>query len=420
MPGFAVRKASRLAGLMALMLAAAGCDVSEEQDRSGGPAHDGDAEMEAPRGPNGGRLLVDGDFSVELAIFESGVPPEYRAWVRRGGAPVNLRDVELTVTLARLGGVRDRIAFNPQDDFLRGDGVIYEPHSFVVTVEVRHDNMAHRWQYDSIEGRTRILPELAEAFGLETEQAGPATIGESITVYGKVAPDAERVRRIFARYAGRLESVEVSVGDRVRRGQALATVESDESLARYTITAPIDGVITERHAHPGEQTGDRTIFTLLDTSRVWVEFAVFPRDLSRVQPGAPVRVRTYDGNAEMAGEIGYIGALAGPDQSVVARVTLENPDGALIPGMYVTGRIQVAEYEVSLAVRRSGLQSFRDFTVVYAQFGDQYEVRMLDLGRQNAEWVEVLGGLAPGTPYVTANSYLVKADIEKSGATHDH
>lgn len=415
-----MRKASRLAALMTLILLAAGCDVSEEHDRSGGPAHDGDGEMEAPRGPNGGRLLVDGDFSVELALVESGVAPEYRAWARRGGASVNLRDVELTVTLARLGGVRDRIAFKPQEDFLRGDAVIYEPHSFTVTVEARHASRAHRWQYESIEGRTRILPELAEAFGLETEQAGPATIGESITVYGRVAPDAERVRRIFARYAGRLEAVEVSVGDRVSRGQTLATVESDESLALYTITAPIDGVITERHAHPGEQTGDRMLFTLLDTSRVWVEFAVFPRDLSRVQPGAPVRIRTYDGNAEMAGEIGYIDALAGPDQSVVARVTLENPHGALVPGMYVTGEIQVAEHEVSLAVRRSGLQSFRDFTVVYAQFGDQYEVRMLDLGRQNAEWVEVLGGLAPGTLYVTANSYLVKADIEKSGATHDH
>ena len=45
---------------------------------------------------------------------------------------------------------------------------------------------------------------------------------------------------------------------------------------------------------------------------------------------------------------------------------------------------------------------------------------MLDLGRQDDEWVEVLGGLAPGTRYVTTNSYVLKADVEKSGASHDH
>ena len=73
-----------------------------------------------------------------------------------------------------------------------------------------------------------------------------------------------------------------------------------------------------------------------------------------------------------------------------------------------------------LAVKRTGLQTFRDFTVVYAQIGNEYEVRMLELGRQDGEWVEVLGGIEQGTRYVSANSYLIKADIEKSGAAHDH
>lgn len=409
-------------GLLAVTLAIAGCDVSEEhEDQHGGhDAHGGAVGMEAPRGPNGGRLLVDGDFSIELSIYETGVPPEYRVWAMNKGDPVPPESVELNVTLTRLGGVRDEIAFLPQDDFLRADTVVYEPHSFVVTVDARHGNATHRWQYDNFEGRTRILPRLAEAFGLETELAGPATIRETITVYGRVAPDAERVRRIDARYAGTLESIEVSVGDRVGKGQTLATVESNESLARYTITAPIDGVIIERNAHPGEQTGDRTLFSLMDTRRVWVEFAVFPRDLPRVTQGAPVHIAVSDSEVRQSGEISYISALARPDQSVTARTTLDNPDGALVPGMYVTGRIQVAEHDVPLAVKRSGLQGFRDFTVVYAQIGDQYEVRMLELGRQDAERAEVLGGLAPGTRYVTTNSYLVKADIEKSGAAHDH
>jgi cobalt-zinc-cadmium efflux system membrane fusion protein len=75
---------------------------------------------------------------------------------------------------------------------------------------------------------------------------------------------------------------------------------------------------------------------------------------------------------------------------------------------------------VELAVRQSAIQRFRDFQVVFARFGETYEVRMLELGRQNSEWAEVLAGLKPGSEYVTGNRYLITADIEKSGASHDH
>ena len=88
--------------------------------------------------------------------------------------------------------------------------------------------------------------------------------------------------------------------------------------------------------------------------------------------------------------------------------------------MRVTAAVAVAERPVPLAVKTSALQPFRDFTVVFEQVGDEYEVRMLELGEQHGEWVEVLGGLTPGARYVTQNSYLIKADIEKSGASHDH
>ncbi len=71
-------------------------------------------------------------------------------------------------------------------------------------------------------------------------------------------------------------------------------------------------------------------------------------------------------------------------------------------------------------MERVGLQAFRDFTVVYAQVGDEYEVRMLELGHKAGDYVEVLGGLESGVRYVTENSYVIKADIEKSGAAHDH
>ena len=71
-------------------------------------------------------------------------------------------------------------------------------------------------------------------------------------------------------------------------------------------------------------------------------------------------------------------------------------------------------------MRTKALQPFRDFTVVYAKVGDTYEVRMLDLGRRTEEWTEVLGGIEPGATYVVDGAFLIRADIDKSGASHDH
>ncbi len=382
--------------------------------------HDEPAAVEAAKGAHGGRLLTDGDFVLELAIFETGVPPEFRVWTTLGGMPVRPSDVALQVTLSRLGGIKDEIDFAVQDDFLRGDTVIYEPHSFVVTIEAKHGGATHRWEYDNFEGRTQIGPEIAKAFGLETAISGPAEIDESITVYGRVVPDPEKVRVVSARFDGVIQSVSVSLGDRVRRGQPLAEVESNESLRSYKLTTPIDGVVTERTANAGEQTNGRQLFTIMDASTVWADLAVFPADRSRVKAGAHVTVRTADGGIARDGVVMHLSTLAEANQSVMARVALDNADGALVPGTHLTGEIKIAKHEVQLAVKRTGLQSFRDFTVVYALIGDEYEVRMLELGREDHEWAEVLGGLTAGTRYVTTNSYLIKADIEKSGASHDH
>ncbi len=378
------------------------------------------AEESEPRGPNNGRLLVNGDFALELAVYETGVPPEFRAWATDAGRPVAPGLVDLGVTLNRLGGAVDEHRFAAQGQFLRGDALVSEPHSFVVTVEAEYEGRRHRWEYDSFEGRTRIGAEMAAALGIGTMAAGSAVIEERVTLYGTIMPATELVREVSARFEGVLESVPVMLGERVSEGQTLAIVESNESLQSYEIAAPIAGVVTERIANAGEQTAGRRLFTIVDTSTVWADLAVFPGDRGRVRVGANVAVTPAAGGAGVVGTISYIDVLAASNQAVTARAVLDNSDGTLAPGTYVSAEVQVGEHVVALAVRRSALQSFRDFTVVYAKFGDEYEVRMLDLGRQAGDWAEVLGGLDPGTVYVTENSYLIKADIEKTGATHDH
>lgn len=403
--------------LLIALITVAACNSPE----SATPAHgSGEAAEEVVKGPHNGRMLVDGDFAIELAIFESGVPPEYHAWPTLGGKPAPLDQVNLTVELHRLGDKVDRFRFAPQGDYLRGDGVVKEPHSFVVKVDAAYRGQTHRWEYDSFEGRTTIAPEIARAAGIETQIAGGATLTETLTLYGRVVADPSRQREVSARYPGVIRAVNKRIGDAVKQGEALATVESNESLQTYVVAAPIGGIITARDANPGEQSGDRTLFTVMDPSSVWVELSVFPRDRARVRPGARVQVKAPDSEARAAGMIERVAVQALANQAVLARASLGNPRGELLPGSFVTAEVAVAERAAPLAVKASGLQSFRDFTVVFEQVGDVYEVRMLELGERRGEWVEVLGGLEPGARYVTQNSYLLKADVEKSGASHDH
>jgi len=404
---------SKLPALL-IGLALAACDATPSTTAERAP------EAEPERGPNGGRLLADGDFALELAIFEAGVPPEFHAWPSADGDAIAPRDVDLTVELARLGGAVDRIDFLPQGDYLRGTATVHEPHSFDVTVIARHAGREHRFEYASYEGRTTIAADVARDAGVGTAVAGPGAISDELVLYGAIAPDATRVRAVHARFAGVIRSVSRNVGDTVRSGDALATIESNESLQTYTVAAPIGGTVTVRHAAPGEQTDAEPLFEIADFSSVWVELDVFSRDRSRLRTGLPVLV-TADDETSASASIDYLAPVGDrASQRVTARVSLDNADALWTPGRFVEGRVTIGTTPVALAVPLSALQRFRDFDVVFAQVGDVYEVRMLTLGRRDARSVEVLDGLAAGTVYVTDNSYLIKADIEKAGASHDH
>jgi cobalt-zinc-cadmium efflux system membrane fusion protein len=105
---------------------------------------------------------------------------------------------------------------------------------------------------------------------------------------------------------------------------------------------------------------------------------------------------------------------------MLARVELPNPDGRWRPGFFVVGEIIVEEATVPLAVKASALQTFRDWDVVFIRDGNVFEIATLELGRRDNEWVEVVSGLSAGERYVSKNSFILKADVGKSGATHDH
>lgn len=401
---------------------------SPEDDAHGdghGHGHEGAEEEEVAKGPHGGRLLSSEDFDLEITIYERGLPPEFRVYAYHNKQALPVDQVRLDIEIKRTGNKVDHIQFAAQQDYLRGNATIYEPHSFEVSVKASYENKNYSWHYENFEGRTQIPVNIASEMAIQSEAVGPRIITDRRTFTGRVQTNPNRLSRIRPRFAGVVKAVRFELGDTVSAGDILAIVQSNESLQNYNIKAPIDGLIVKRDLQVGEATGasslDRPLYIIVDHSDVWVELDIFVRDLALIKKGQTVLVETLDAKEQVTATIDWVSPLAShASQSVRARATIPNKEGVFRPGQFIRGHVTIAEHEVALAVRQSAVQSFRDFQVVFARFDDVYEVRMLELGRRNHDWIEVLGGIEAGTQYVTENSYLIKADIEKSGASHDH
>jgi cobalt-zinc-cadmium efflux system membrane fusion protein len=395
---------------------------SEKKSGKDEHGHEEGAEEEVAKGPHGGRLLEDGEFSLEVTIFEDGVEPVFKFYPYQKKKPLDPKSVEVDVVLTRLGGKVDRFKLAPHDDHLMGDATVREPHSFDVAITAKHAGKVSNWKYASYEGRTTIAPEAAVTGGIQSEAAGPAILAERIDMSGRVEITPEGKSEVRAWYPGRVVSMNGELGQAVRKGQILARVESSESLQTYSIPAPISGVIMEKNANVGGVAYDSPLYVLADPTSLHAEFFVFPRDAEKIRVGQDVEVRTLGGEVKLLAKVESLLPNADPTtQTLMAHVHL--PPGASAnfhSGLGVEGSFIVGSEGVPLAVRTNAIQRFRDFQVVFAKIGNTYEVRMLKLGRQTPEWTEVLEGLDPGEVYVTQGAFLIRADIEKSGASHDH
>ena len=387
-----------------------------------GEGHGDESHAEAATGPHGGRLLLQDDFAIEVTIYENGVPPEFRLYAYRDGVAVKPADVTAQIELARLGGRREHIAVKPEADSLRGVGVVAEPHSFDVSVRAGAQGKNYQWQYESYEGRTTIAARAAAAAGIETTKAGPAVLHETVALHGRLAPVGDRLYRVAARYAGIVQSVAVQVGDRVDAGQVLATVENSDSLQRYAVKAPAAGLVLERRVNPGDAAGSsEPLLVIADLSRLWVELAAFPAELARIDRGQPLRLRDLYSEHSAEAVVDWIAAtVSAPGQAAQVRAVLDNGAGRWRAGQQVAAEVVVERVDAPLAVRADAIQQLGDNPVVFVRVGEIYEARPIETGRSDGAFVEVRSGLETGAEYVVRNSFVVKADVLKSGASHDH
>lgn len=266
-----------------------------------------------------------------------------------------------------------------------------------------------------------IAPDIARASGLDTETAGPGVIRDQHEVQGALIPVEGRHANVVARFPGPVVRVAAGVGERVARGATLAVVESNASLASYAVTSPLSGVVMARHVAAGDFAGSTPLFEIADLSTLWVDLHVFGADAGHLAAGQRVAVtRLADGKTVETAIDRILPSTATESQSTVARATLDNTDGGWRPGAAVSARVTVSEAEVAIALPIDALQTLDGRVVAFVRDGHTYAPRLLTLGRRDAARVEVLAGIAAGDTVVVAQSFLVKADLEKSAAGHAH
>ena len=412
---------NRNALALGLLLFAAGSLGCLRSDSA--PEGEGHADATSyERGPHRGRLLAAGDFALELTIFEDGVPPEFRAYFYRDRKPIDPAQVTLEVTLRRLAGRTDHIRFAPRGDYQLGDQTVYEPHSFDAEILAREGGHEHRFEFSTYENRVTLARDQLEAAGVALATVGPATIRERVVLNGRIAPNEEALTHVMPRFPGVVRSVHKRLGDAVARGDLLATIESNESLQAVDLRAQLAGTVIAKDVAPGEFVStDRELFQIADLGTVWVDLDVYRRDFARLRVGQAVRVDAGDGSPPVESTLAYLSPIgAASTQTLLARAVLPNPDRSWRPGLFVTAEVEVGASEVPVAVASEALQRIRDWDVVFLADGELFEAQPIEIGRRDGTHVEVTSGLAAGQRYVAANSFILKAEAGKSGATHDH
>jgi cobalt-zinc-cadmium efflux system membrane fusion protein len=260
------------------------------------------------------------------------------------------------------------------------------------------------------------------AAGIELVTAGPGTLHDSIFLNGIIQPNQEMLVQVTPRFPGVVREVGKRIGDRVAKGEVLAKVESNQSLTVYQLLAPLAGTIIDRQIALGEHIGEqKAAFVIADLSTVWIDFSVYRRDLNRVRVGDTVIIDVDDGGTKIEAKISYISPVGNSDtQSALARVAINNENLRLRPGLFVTGQLLLSAKPVNVAVKSNALQTVENRTVVFVRVGEKFEVREVEIGDRDPDHVEIVFGLLEGDIYAAKNSFIIKAEMAKGAATHEH
>lgn len=170
-----------------------GGHADSEQVDHGGKPHQEDAVP--ARGPHGGKLFVSNGYGLEASIFDHSAGPQFRIYTYQDGKALDPSASKVQVTLERLGRAAQTMRFAREEDYLRGDAVVGEPHSFKVGILAEHGGKTYRFGYEQVEARVTMSETQVAQNGVDIHTAGPARIKSVLKLNGEIALNADRTDR---------------------------------------------------------------------------------------------------------------------------------------------------------------------------------------------------------------------------------
>jgi membrane fusion protein, heavy metal efflux system len=261
-------------------------------------------------------------------------------------------------------------------------------------------------------------------FDIKLSTAGPGFLKTDVSLPGEVIIPPDNIAHIHPRFAGIVKKVYKHIGDKVNKGDVLAVLESNESLADYKIKSLIDGTVIEKHFSLGEVVeGTNHGFVVADLSHVWVILNLYQKDLPYVKIGQKVNISAGKDMPETVAKINYISPVVDEEtRTAAARVVINNTKGLWKPGLFVTGDISTSEKKVDVIVPKTALEMLDGKAVVFIKDEDGFEPQEVTIGESNHESVEILEGLKAGDVYVSKGGFTLKSELQKGemGEGHGH
>lgn len=282
-------------------------------------------------------------------------------------------------------------------------------------------------KYEDSKYTIHLTEEAINTAKISIEKATNKSLSMQLKVNGQLAPISSNVAHIASRFSGVIREVRKDVGDIVAPGDVLVIVESNQNLQKFEVRALQGGIVTDRHATIGESIAeDEALFVVMELSKLWADFTVFQRDISRVSIGQTINIqlppqKRSPEHTVLKNTITFISPLVDQStQSRIVRTVINNSNAELSPGTFISALITTDEYKVPVAVTYDAIQTVDSKKVVFVYENNAFIKREISLGRSDGTYTEVLSGIEEGESYAASNTFILKAELGKRDTNDAH
>lgn len=321
-----------------------------------------------------------------------------------------------------------------------------------------------------------LTPEAIKTAGVKVSELGPVKIENQLGVPGEIVLNPKKYYRLASRVPGRVEELLAYEGDRVKKGQVVAKLFSlqfmqeitelrlakerwekaeklgqeekatallilnsvieklkilgidpqeiepllsigSQNMILFPVISPIDGQIITTKVFNGDNIETGTLLMeIANLDEVWIEVHVQEKDIRMINPGqkAVIRVNAYP-DENFSGLITYVSpVMDNSTRTIKARITVDNKQGILRPGMYIEAKITIPETNL-LAIPEEAVQEISGKKVVFIPESEgTYGIREVKTGEAIKGWLPIIDGLSAGDKYVCEGSFILKSELLKN------